>query len=675
MKEKKKITVIGQLRMHPDGFGFVIPDKRGEIDVFIPPKKSGDALNRDRVEVEILESRERKPKKKKKSKDSDKRPASSDERREGRVIRVLDRGTRRFVGKFARVGKEAFAYPDDDRIPGPVVIPEDGVSGAREGQTVAVQIISFPGEDGPLTGKVVQIMGARGEFTTEVEAVLHHHDIPLEFPDEVENEAEKLAARWLAASPEERRAGRQDMRTIPFVTIDGESAKDFDDAVAARLEADRNQIRIWVAIADVAAFIGQFSDIDNEARARGTSIYFPDRCIPMLPSVLSDNLCSLRPGEDRLALVVEYAIDLNGKINGTHFHRAVINSHARLTYTKVQKILVEKDAATCAEYEKITPMLEILSQAALILQKTRRERGSIDFDLPEPEIVLDMQGAPEAIIKAPRYFSHEIIENLMVATNEVVARHLTNASYPCVFRIHPPPKSDRLEDFMELVVSLGLPRIPKNPSAKQLGKVIDAVRDHPEARLVNHNLLRSMQQAFYDTDNQGHFGLASACYGHFTSPIRRYPDLIVHRLLIAQMGRKADGGQFGGGKPKVPELSDLEDWSQHCSRRERVSMEAEREMAKLYSTSFMKQHCGETFKGIISHITKFGFYVELIDFFIEGLVSKKTLTHDKFNFDEGTLRLVGKKTGEEFRIGDKVEVTVHEVNMEERQIIFTLHTT
>ncbi len=680
MSTAAETTLEGVLQLHPDGFGFVVQDARETPDIFIPANAMGGAMHRDRVEVRVVGGGVPKQRHQR---------GGSGDRLEGRIVRVVKRGTLTVVGRFAMAGKISTVVPDDARYKNRVAIPDDGTGGAREGQAVAVRLLTFPDDPRGMTGKVIQILGQRGLLATEIDTVMHHHDLPLEFPPEVDAAAEAIAKnsevrgtrddRSLRSlgrgtkqpdddeqrvTSNEQPSSHKDYRHMPFVTIDGETAKDFDDAVLVE-PGSSGKDRVWVAIADVSFYVTPDSPIDREALARGTSVYFPDRCLPMLPHVLSDDLCSLRPNTDRLALVASFDVDAHGKITSPRFARAVIQSRARLTYTKVEGIVTKHDAALCEEYAPQVAMLTAMEAVCRRLRAHRMNRGTIDFDLPEPQIVLDMQGAPDAIIRAPRYFSHLMIEELMIAANEVVATHLRDHVGTCVYRSHPAPAPHQMTAFRELLAHLGvMVKLSPKPDSGQLARVVATVRGKPEERLVNHTLLRSMQQAFYTTKDSTHFGLASKCYCHFTSPIRRYPDLLVHRLLVQLITREKSG--------RTRNAAWLEDLAGHCSRRERVAMQAEREMAKVYQAEFLRQHIGKTFAGIISHVVKFGFFVELIEFFVEGLVPITSLEGDRFKFSPEHLNISAKRTGQTYSLGDRLDVVVHDVKMETREVEFRI---
>lgn len=639
-------AVQGTLTVHPDGYGFLLPDRPGLPDIFIPARAVWPAMHRDRVRVEV-------------------RRGSREGRFEGRVMAVLERGTKRLIGQFERAGKGATVSPDDARIRGRIVIPPDSIGTARHGDAVAVEIVAYPeGEEG-LRGRVVAVLGRRGTFAVEVEAAIGHHDLPTTFSPEVERAAEAVHRRGV---PPTEVAARRDLRHVPLVTIDGETARDFDDAVAAVAESDGG-IRVWVAIADVGFYVEPGTPLDREAAARGTSVYFPDRCLPMFPPPLADDLCSLRPATDRLAVVAEFLIAPQGGIASPRFYRATIRSRARLTYIGVQQSLDRLQEGMVAEADgQLTPMLQTLAEATRRLRAARMARGSLDFDLPEPEILLDMEGGPEAILRAPRYFAHQMIEELMIAANEAVARFLTHHGQACCYRVHEGPTADHVREFGELAKHLGLSvRFHSPPRSQDFARLLTLVRGRPEERWINHRLLRSMAQAIYDTKNIGHFGLASQCYCHFTSPIRRYPDLVVHRLLLAAL---AGGAKRRKGPATL--VGSLQTTAEHSSRRERVALEAEREMAKLYAAFFLRERIGQVFDGVISHVTKFGFYVELQEYFVEGLVRCEDLTDDRYRYDAERLAFIGRRSQHSYSVGSRVRIRVFEVKVESREIRFVI---
>lgn len=647
----------GELRLHRDGYGFVVTGRPGEEDVFVPAPFVGDALHTDVVEVRVQPGRGGKL--------------------EGRITKIVERRVLRLMGRLERQVSGFQVVADDRRVRHRIVVAVGDQGRAKHGDNVVVRIIQYPAAEQPMRGEVVDVLGRRGEEATEKAAVIARHQLRREFPVAAQREAD-AAFRLMN---EEVIASRRDLRDLSFVTIDGESAQDFDDAVTVE-RAQGDIICLWVSIADVSYFVRPQTALDRTAYERATSVYFPGDCIPMLPEQLSNDLCSLKSDIDRLTVTAEMDIDPQGEVVRCDFSRSVIQSRERMTYTAVRQILVDRDPVVCDRYRKLLPQFELMEECYKRLRQKRRRRGSIDFDLPEPEIVIDMQGEVADIVRAERHVGHMMIEDFMIAANEAVAAFLTDRRAGCIYRVHEPPPPDKFHDFSILLHNLGYHfRKGADLSPGVLAKVVEAFRGRPEERLVNHMLLRSMSQAVYRPENLGHFGLASPCYCHFTSPIRRYPDLIVHRLLAQALSRGPSGfvppasglGRKGAGSRKQEAGSArLGEMAEHCSRRERIAMEAEREMAKVAAAFFMQERVGERFEGIISRVTKFGFFVELIPFFVEGLIPLDALEDDRYRFDEEGMVIRGRKKGHQFRIGDRLEVEVEEVDIPNREIIFGL---
>lgn len=648
---------IGELKLHRDGYGFVLADRPGDDDVFVPAHAVGDALHTDLVEVRVVPGRGGKL--------------------EGRIVRVVERGVERLMGRFERHGRTCRVVTDDLRVRHRVQVPDDATGGAKHGDNVVVRIRRYPEGELPMLGVVEEVLGMRGQEATERAAIITKHQLRHDFPPKVERAAEQARALLQEGGG----AGREDLRDIPFVTIDGENAQDFDDAVAVS-RRKKGIIRLWVAIADVSFFVRPQSELDRAAYERGTSVYFPAECLPMLPTAISNDLCSLRPDEERYTMTAELDIDESGAVVGQRFFRSVIRSRERMTYTAIRKILLDRDEAERKRYAKRLGDIALMQECFERLRQKRLARGSIDFDLPEPEIVLDMQGDISEIVRAERHVGHMMIEEFMIAANEAVAEFLTEARVGCIYRVHESPQREKLKEFGILAHNLGLKaRVRPDATPGQLAKVVAEVRGRPEERMVNHALLRSMSQAVYSEENLGHFGLASTCYCHFTSPIRRYPDLVVHRLLtraiiqssdrpIGKTKRNADGRTHERTIGRA-----LHETAEHCSRRERIAVEAEREMAKLYAARFMLDHVGEEFDGVIAHVAKIGFFVELVDVFVEGLVPLVSLEDDRYRYDERGPVIRGKRRGQEFRVGDRVRVEVEEVDIPNREINFFLVST
>jgi ribonuclease R len=622
----------GRLSVNPAGFAFCIPDDAEDEDVYVPAAAVRPAMHGDRVLVRVERFRRR-------------------GRTEGRIVKVLERGTSRLVGVF-RAGRTAgVVVPQEQRITVPIVVPRGAEAGARDGDMVVATLARYPSLATDAEARVTEVLGPAADPRVETEAVIAAHDLPREFPPEVLAAARRVPA----AVPPQATTGRLDLRQLPIVTIDGENARDFDDAVL--VEPHASGFRLTVAVADVAHYVPPGSSLDLEARARGTSVYFPDRVLPMLPEELSNGICSLRPDEDRLVKVVRIDFDAHGRAAAVAFGDGVIRSAARLTYTQVRQALVDRDAAVRAALGALVEPLERAEALARLLMARRRQRGAIDFDLPEAEVVLDLRGRPEQILRAERSIAHQMIEEFMLAANEAVARELARRKVPFLHRVHEPPPADSVGELARFLEGFGL-RLRREDGGATPSAFADVLRQtagKPEERLVNTVLLRAMQQARYAVEPLGHFGLATECYTHFTSPIRRYPDLVVHRLL-------------GGGRVP-PDLAAVADES---SRRERVAMEAEREIVQLKKIQFMQDHVGETYDGFVSGVAPYGLFVELADVFVEGLVHVTALGDDFYDHVEREHALRGRRTGRRFRLGDPVRVVVAGVSVERRQIDFTL---
>jgi ribonuclease R len=646
--------VIGLLQGHPDGFGFVIPDEDpalGRRDVYIPARAMGDAMHGDRVEA-LVETRP--PARGRRG------PPRAEERRQGRVVRVLGHARRQVVGRLSRGPSFLFVVPTDPRISRDVTIPPAELGGAHEGDLVIAEITAVPTARQGFQGRVVHVLGQAGDPALDTDMVIAEFDLPREFPPDVERDASAIPDRLTPGML----AGRRDLRALTTVTIDGEHAKDFDDAVSVDPLPDGG-FRLWVHIADVSAYVPWDSPLDQEARRRGTSVYFPDRVVPMFPERLSNGLCSLNPGEDRLTLTCDMTFDADGHRAAYELYPSVIISDERMTYTAVGRILEQGDEALSRRYSSLLPMFRTMRALCERLSLRRRERGSIDFDLPEPEILLDILGETTAIVKQERTIAHRIIEEFMLAANETVAQHLDGLRIPSVYRVHERPDPDKLLNFAQIAsgfghrVALGEPVQPK-----ALARAVEAVRGRPEEALLNTLLLRSMKQARYAVVNSGHFGLAATHYTHFTSPIRRYPDLVIHRLVRAALA----GGGLSTERLEAL-LPEIALWS---SARERLSMEAEREVVDLKKARFMADKVGEEFAGAIGGVTAYGFFVQLSDVFVEGLVRAETIGDDFYVHDEARHALVGRRKRRVFRLGDPVRVTVDRVDLIRRQVDFRL---
>jgi len=643
--------VTGYFEAHRDGFGFVIPEKPGERDVFIPPAASLGAMDHDRVVARIEQAK----------------------RRSGRVIRVLERAHSRIVGKFEITRTAAYVRPKSKAVNFDLHIAPDDRGNAQNGDTVVVDIISFPTDKRPPSGRVVKIIAKPADPKEEMEAIIDEFSLPRKFPKAVTDEiklvclkqpgaADKLTgARPAADIPAVK---RKDLTSLHTVTIDGERAKDFDDAVSISLTPAG--YTLWVHIADVGYYVPWGSATDIEARKRGTSVYFPDRVIPMLPKELSEDLCSLKPKVERKAFTAEMEFDRHGRMIGSKFYPSLIRSDERMTYTSVRKILIDQDAAEREKYDYLLKDFELMGELCGLIRAVRLERGSLDFDLPEPEVLLDLQGRPEAIIRAERNFAHMIIEEFMVAANEAVAQYLEGLGVPSLYRIHEEPDPMKLDDIMNVVKPLRR-QAGKNLRPKDFAELIASIKNTPEEEIINYLVLRSLKQARYSTQNVGHFGLASEAYSHFTSPIRRYPDLVVHRILREVLAKKRLSDK------RTQELeSVLPDIAFSSSRMERLSVDAERAVIEAMRVWFMKDKVGEVFEGRIVGVTPYGLRVRLREFYVEGFIHLSYLTDDFYIYNEKTMRLHGRHTNRSFRIGQELSLRVDRVDMEAREIIFGL---
>jgi len=634
--------VVGRVQTHPRGFGFVIPDRPVEGvtgDVFIAGNNLNQAMHGDRVVARIERTRE--------------------ERAEGRIVRILARGASTIVGRFdVDESGMGFLVPFDRRLIMDVSIPADERKDAEPGDMVVAEITRFPTPTRSPLGRVLNVLGDIDEPGVDTEIIIRKYGIQDQHSPEAVEEANRLGG----TVKDKDIRGRTDFRPLTTVTIDGEHARDFDDAITID-RLPNGHYWLGVHIADVAHYVPEGSALDEEAYDRSTSVYFPERAVHMFPSELSTGLCSLNPNVDRLVQSCLMEVDRQGDVVRYEIHDGVIHSNARMTYTDVNAILTEHDPAVTRKYGHLVGMFETMKELFQILNQRRRRRGSIDFDLKEPEIVLDDEGMVEEIIAAERNIAHRIIEEFMLLANETVAEHLDQRDVPTLYRVHEDPDPMKVEEFDEFVSTLGYGLgAPTNAvRPRHFQKLVERIQGKPEEKPIAFLMLRTMQKARYDPQNLGHFGLAASSYTHFTSPIRRYPDLVVHRTL-----RESRHGMSDDRKEELTE--ELPEAARHTSERERRANDAERELVQWKKVRFMADKVGDEFEGYITGVAAFGLYIELIEHFVEGMVHVSTMADDYYRFVERAHIMRGENTGQVYRLGDKVRVQVIKVDMERRQV-------
>jgi ribonuclease R len=634
--------VTGRVHAHPDGYGFLISDDKGAEDLYLNRREMRRVMHGDRIMVRV---------------DRKKRGGV-----EAHVVQILERAQKRLIGTYQELDDRGYLIPMDPRIAAAIPLRPSGVK-PEKGKVVAAEISRYGTAMSGPQAELVQVIGDPDDPEVQVQSIVFRYGLTTSFPEPVHREIASLPF----SISEDEIAARTDLTEWPIVTIDGEQARDFDDAVFVR--KTNGHYELFVSIADVAHYVTPATALDQEAYGRGTSVYFPDRAIPMLPEALSNGICSLNPAEDRLTKTVAMAINGKGEVVRSRFFNSVIRSHERMTYTAVRRILVDQDPEPLERYRDLVDQLKLMEELALLLYESRRARGNLDFDLPEAEIILDLQGMPENIVRAERNIAHRIIEEFMIAANEAVARHLKQQDFPLLYRVHEGPDTEALESIAPFLLSLGyrLPLKRERITPLEIQKLLEACRGKPEEKVINHVLLRAMKQAHYQPENIGHFGLASTCYTHFTSPIRRYPDLIVHRMLE----RALQGNPF---KPSEREelIAYLVEAGKHTSERERNAMDAEREIIDLKKAQFMMDKLGEEFTGVITSLANFGFFVELDAYFVEGLVRLSTLTDDDYHYYEKEYVIKGRRHGRKFRLGNSIRVKVVRVNTFRSEIDFEL---
>lgn len=627
----------GTIQGHPDGFGFFIPDEGGD-DMMLSAKEMRTVMNGD-VVLAYQSGVDRRG------------------RPEGKIHEVIEHANASVVGRFFSEHGVGFVTPDSKRLTQDISIPSEWMMGAKNGQIVLVELLAYPSKRNQAVGKVIHILGEHMAPGMEIEVSILAHGLPSSWPDDVASGVAKIPQRVV---PEDLK-GRTDLRDLSFVTIDGEDAKDFDDAVYC-YKKPKGGYQLYVAIADVSHYVAVNSPLDKEAARRGNSVYFPGKVVPMLPEALSNGICSLNPQVDRLCMVVEMAITEEGKINRSRFYRGVIHSKARLTYTQVSQWLIDGQAA--APYQSLLPLLQTLHDLYDILHKTRKVRGAMDFDTTETRIEFDENRKIQRIVPVIRNDAHRLIEECMLAANVATARFLEKAQIPTLYRVHPAPEEDKILSLRKFLGELGLQLGGgKKPSPKDFQATLAAIGDRPEKHLIETVMLRSLKQAQYIEANDGHFGLAYSAYTHFTSPIRRYPDLLIHRAV----GCLIDGQPIETFAYSEDDMNRL---GKHCSATERRADEATREVVSWLKCEYMQDKLGQVFKGRISSVTSFGIFVELDDIYVEGLVHVTSLKNDYYAFDAVKHRLVGERGGHVYRLGDNMSVLVARVDLDERKIDF-----
>ena len=634
--------LIGTFISHPKGFGFVEIEGR-EDDLYIPENAVNGAFHKDTVKVALLS-------------------AQNGKRQEAQVIEILARGMKQVVGIFDKSNKNyGFVIPDNSKIGNDIFVPVERSKGAVSGHKVVCEITDYGKNNRKPEGKIVEILGHVNDPGVDIMSIVRGYELPTEFGEKVLHQAENVAHEVSEADM----AGRRDLREVQMVTIDGEDAKDLDDAVSLTKEGD--VYKLGVHIADVTNYVQENSALDWEAKKRGTSVYLVDRVIPMLPHTLSNGICSLNAGVDRLALSCLMTINKKGEVVEHDICESVIRVDRRMSYTSVKKILEDRDEAECKEYEELVPMFEEMKELASILREKRRKRGSIDFDFPETKIILDRQGHPLEIKPYDRNVATKIIEDFMLIANETVAQHFYWMELPFVYRTHDNPDPEKIAKLSTFIRNFGYSIKSKQEEVhpKELQKLLASIEDTPEEALISRLTLRSMKQAKYTVECTGHFGLACQFYCHFTSPIRRYPDLQIHRIIKEQLRGRLN-------ETRIAHYNDiLPDVAKNASEMERRADEAERETDKLKKVEYMEERIGEIYEGVISSITAWGVYVELPNT-IEGMIHVSMLPGDYFYYDEEAYEMVGQATGRKYKLGETIKVKVNATDKISRTIDFVI---
>ncbi len=633
--------LTGTFISNAKGFGFVEIEGREE-DLYIPEEMVNNAFHLDKVQVELL-------------------PGKRGKRQEAVVRKVVERGMRHVVGTYEQSASFGFVIPDNGKLGTDIFVPKERSKGAVDGHKVVVELTSYGDERHKPEGKVVEILGHVNDPGVDIMSIIRGFELPVMFGEKVMNQAERIPDNVSEADM----AGRMDLRDMEMVTIDGEDAKDLDDAVS--LSKEGSLYHLGVHIADVSNYVQENSALDWEAYERGTSVYLVDRVIPMLPHKLSNGICSLNQGVDRLALSCLMVIDEKGNVTDYQITETVIRVDRRMSYTSVKKILEDHDEAECKEYEKLVPMFELMAELAAILRLKRHKRGSIDFDFSESKIILDESGHPTEIKPYERNVATKIIEDFMLIANETVAQHFFWMELPFVYRTHDKPDPEKIKKLSTFLINFGhhIKMSGEEVHPKEIQKLLDKMEGSPEETLISRLTLRSMKQAKYTVECSGHFGLACQYYCHFTSPIRRYPDLQIHRIIKEQLRGRLQEKRIVHYQGRLPEVAN------HSSKMERRAEEAERETDKLKKAEYMEAHIGEVYEGVISGITSWGIYVELPNT-VEGMIHVSKLPGDFFYYDENAYEMVGQDTGKKYRLGEQIRIRVDGVERLTKTIDFSI---
>ena len=632
--------IEGRVSAHPDGFGFLMPDGGGD-DLYLSPRQMRRVMHQDRIFGSVVKVDDR-------------------GRLEGTVVEILERANETMVGHLSLEEGSAWVVPDDPRMNHNLQIAKGDTLGAKPGEIVVARINRYPDGKRPPLGEVIEILGHADAPGMAVKIAIHNHQLPTEFPEEALAQADGYGD----SIDDQLRDQRKDLTGMPLVTIDGADAKDFDDAVYAT--PAKNGWRVVVAIADVSTYVQPGDALDTEARHRSTSAYFPGRVVPMLPESLSNGLCSLRPGEDRLCLVCDMHVNEAGKVSRSRFYPAVMHSQARLTYDQVWRYHKNQDDEAVPDKPAVRESLDTLFDVYDALRRARNRRGAIDFDSTEVTFRFDEKGQVEDIMPVQRHDAHKLIEECMIAANVQAAKFLMKQKPPGIYRVHAPPQERKLESLQQFLQQQGI-RVPwkESPEPAHFEKIVEIVKDREDRELIMAVLLRAMSLAVYDIENEGHFGLALEAYTHFTSPIRRYPDLLVHRAIVHAVTRQPPR-QFPHNRDQMGRMAE------HASMAERRAEEASRDVDERLKAEYLKRHIGETFEGIITGVTSFGLFVELLGSRVSGLVHVSNLGRDYFHFDPVSHRMTGERSGQVFKLADRLEVKVARVDIDERKVDFEL---